>query len=461
MSMNNPLFRLTFAHGLFLLVVCVVMFLIIYVQVPFVLVNHWDPAILKTAQQMASMPEAELKQEIILEEHNNNQTMLVGLFSATGEKIEGNIGSFPKGLPVSNKVYVVTFDSSLTDSIKLHAAAVRRSDNSIIVVARVSPVLSDVVNELRGTLFFVIFPSFLASAVVGILLSLKFTKQVSIISDTIHKIKMGKIDERLPVDTGDSTLNMLSEDLNEMLDELVRLMEELQHAGNNIAHDLRSPLTRTKMQLASWIAHPDKTLSTEDVCIRLQDDIDQMLRIVTSLLRLSEIDSRRQYSHFQTADINETIENVLDFYRPLAEEKNISISTHFPSEACLIQCDKDLIIDAIGNIIDNAIKYTPDSGSIKISVASGDRRISLTVYNSPATLSGMSLRDLQIRFCRGNSVEDQEGYGLGLSLVMAVARLHGAKFDLTEAQGGVLASLEIPKDLSNNHISHMSVAVAC
>jgi hypothetical protein len=211
-----------------------------------------------------------------------------------------------------------------------------------------------------------------------------------------------------------------------MLDEIVRLLQQLKSVGDNIAHDLRSPLAemRTKLErgLAAGSGH-ELHAAAEGAL----GDLDHGLAIVTALLRIAEIESRRRRSGFTRVDLSRVCANVFELYEPLAEAKPVAFTLDAPAPLP-VSGDFELLVEAIANLVDNAIKFTPEGGAVAIVARTiGDRPAVRVTDNGPGIPAGERNHIFE-RFYRSGKTRHIPGSGLGLSMVAAIADLHG--FDL-------------------------------
>ncbi|MGH6867687.1 MAG: ATP-binding protein, partial [Methylocella sp.] len=246
---------------------------------------------------------------------------------------------------------------------------------------------------------------------------------------TIHattlRIMHGDLHERLPADGRMDDLNYVASAVNLMLDEIVRLVQQIKSVGDNIAHDLRSPLvaTRTKLE-RGLVADSGKLRAAAEGAL---GDLDQALATVTALLRIAEIESGRRRSGFTRVDLAQVCTNVFELYEPLAEAKPVAFTLDAPAPLP-VAGDFELLVEAIANLVDNAIKFTPEGGAVEIVAKTiGDRPAVRVTDNGPGIPAG-ERNDIFKRFYRSGKTRHIPGSGLGLSMVATIADLHG--FDL-------------------------------
>jgi signal transduction histidine kinase len=275
----------------------------------------------------------------------------------------------------------------------------------------------------------------------GLLIRRALLSKVHGISQTTAAIVEGDLSRRLPMLAGEDELAMLTETVNRMLDQIEHLLHSVRDVSNAIAHDLRTPLAelRSRLEELSLVRpDPDETFSEIEGAIA---DVDQVIAIFNALLRLAEIDSGTRRAGFVGMDVTKVAAEVAEFYHPVAELKGIALSFSC-AEALPTIGDPLLLAQAIGNLIDNALKYAPKNGAITIeALRRADLAIEVAVADDgPGIPAELKPRVLE-RFYRADASRGTPGAGLGLSLVAAVAKLHGGGLRLTDNHPGLRATL--------------------
>ena len=270
----------------------------------------------------------------------------------------------------------------------------------------------------------------------GTVLSLRIVRRLRTMHEAIGRIMRGNLSERLPGSGPKDDLDHLSDGLNRMLDEIERLLGEVKSVGDNIAHDLRTPLTRMRMRLESARA-AERTPETVDALIEsCLTDLDYSFGLVAALLRIAEIEAGRRKAGFRDVDLSEVAEEVGEIYAPVAAARDQALTVDAPP-GVRFPADHDLLIEAVANLVDNAIKFTPPGGTISIAVTREIGGPVLRVIDSgpgvPPGERGLVLR----RFYRGDKSRKVPGHGLGLNLVSAIAALHDSQLRIDDGPGGV------------------------
>ena len=274
-------------------------------------------------------------------------------------------------------------------------------------------------------------------AIVGYLISVFVVTRINRMAETANIIiSTGDLSKRLEIDSKWDDLSYLSKVLNQMLDKIQQLMMGVQHITDSVAHDLRTPLARLRNNLES-IAVKDN----DEQIKPLIEEVDHVLKTFNALLSLSSIESGRQSIQFAEFDLQKLVTDAVDFYDPLAHDKNIAINLRTTKATCL--GDRDLFFQAVANLLDNAIKFTPKGGCIDVSLDRDGDVISVQVTDSGDGILDNDLDKVFERFYRDTSHMSLPGSGLGLSLVKAILDLHKAQIELTNKEPGLQARILI------------------
>ena len=272
----------------------------------------------------------------------------------------------------------------------------------------------------------------------GIAMSRSTTRRSEAINQTSREIADGALDRRIPTrGTGDE-FDRLAAQLNEMLDRNQSLMEGLRHVTDNIAHDLRTPLSRLRQTLEGLeedgLSGPERAARID----RAIGEADGLLSIFNALLRITQIEAGGRRDNFLTVDPEEVVADVAELYQPVAEEKGLSFSLRLDATAEL-EGDRDLLFQAIANLADNAIKYSPPDSTVTLHAAGR----AVTVSDTGPGIPEEAREEVFLRFHRLEAARSTPGSGLGLSLVEAVAHLHGGRVRLEDNRPGLKAILEL------------------
>ncbi len=270
---------------------------------------------------------------------------------------------------------------------------------------------------------------FFMSAVVAISYFLSFfvVSRINIIAATAKDImETGDLSRRISIDKGWDDLSNLAYILNDLFARVEELMQDVRQVSDNIAHDLRTPLTRVRNQLDDMKASNNEPEKVD----KLISEADGLLQTFNALLRITNIEKGKRHTKLEELKLNKLIQDVIELYEPIAEEKNIKITSELSHVK--YEGDKDLIFQALANMLDNAIKFTTGGGSISISLEQKNGRPVIEIKDSGIGIGAADKSKVFDRFYRADSSRNSPGSGLGLSLVSAVINLHKGNIELLD-----------------------------
>ena len=262
----------------------------------------------------------------------------------------------------------------------------------------------------------------------GFMLSRRTMRRLEAINETSRRIMSGDLSRRIPTRSTDDDFDQLADNLNGMLDTIEQLMEDVRRVTDNVAHDLRTPLTRLRNRLEALKRSSERNGDHAPIEAALAD-ADGLLTTFNALLRIASIESGRRRAAFEDIPLDEVMRDVTELYEPLAEAKNQKLDVVF-SDSVQVRGDRDLLFQAFANLLDNAIKYTPPGGDIRVSLDDGVAGPRIRIVDSGPGIPEQSREQVFKRFYRLEDSRHTPGNGLGLSLVEAVARLHKADIKL-------------------------------
>ncbi len=362
--------------------------------------------------------------------------------------LAGNLAAWPAALPTTsgNSRINIEFGDHGTQETLVHVAQLGQY---YLLVGRDNKLFAPLERRFWYGLTAAIAVLSIAGLLVGLITRRALMSRVHSIRRTVSAIIHGDLKHRLPTHLSDDELNTLARTINGMLDQIELLVHGVRNVSNSIAHDLRTPLAELRSrleELALMRPSPEKTFSEVDGAVA---DVDRVIRIFDALLRLAEIDAGMRRSGFVTLDLADVASTAAEFYAPAAELKNIELSFHADGPLTVLG-DPILLAQALSNLIDNALKYAPESGTIVVAVrrrADGAAEIAVT-DNGPGIDDSEKARVVE-RFYRGDASRGTPGVGLGLSLVQAVAKLHGSTLELSNGNPGLCVVLALPSGESS------------
>lgn len=277
-------------------------------------------------------------------------------------------------------------------------------------------------------------------------------RRIDGIAATSRAIMGGELTDRIPLDGTGDEIDRLAQSLNAMLDRIVELMTGLREVSDNIAHDLKTPLTRLRARVETALRQPDGSANHRAALERTIEDADELIRTFNALLSIARLEAGTAGERMAQVDIAAVVRDAVELYEPLAEAEGL----HLRFEAApgrTIRADRELIGQAVINLIDNAIKYASRAPARPDDVEA--RAISIRVDRTPETVEvsvadrgpGIGAADRERvlkRFVRLEASRTQPGIGLGLSVVAAIMRLHGGSLRLEDNQPGLKVVIVLP-----------------
>jgi signal transduction histidine kinase len=282
----------------------------------------------------------------------------------------------------------------------------------------------------------------IAMAIAGALLFRRqLEHRISAIRRTALEIERGDLAQRVPISLKDDEFARLSRDINAMLDRIHDLMEGVRHVSNTVAHNIRTPLSRVMARLDTARAAGDAStqvpLAVETAITEIQD----INIVLDKLLRIAEVESGTRRQAFKALAVNAIAVDALDLYDALAETRGLTLSHTFAQNPTT-NGDGDLLANAVANLLDNAVKYTPSGGRIHVETHSEGSQVSISVRDSGRGIPEAVRAQVGTRFFRVD--RSVPGSGLGLASVRAIAHLHGGSLELLDGAPGLIARLILP-----------------
>jgi signal transduction histidine kinase len=363
------------------------------------------------------------------------------LADASLHPLAGNLQAWPASVPATPGNYhiQVGFPERGNQEALVHVATLGRYN---LMVGRDNQLFKPLQTRFWYGLSAAVAVLCIAGLLVGIITRRALMSRVNSIRQTVSAIIHGDLKHRLPTQLNDDELNTLSRTINGMLDQIELLVHGVRNVSNSIAHDLRTPLAelRSRLEELSLIRPPTVEAYAEiDGAVA---DVDRVIRIFDALLRLAEIDAGMRRSGFVSLDVSDLAASAVEFYEPAAELKNIDLK--FRSNGpLLVSGDPVLLAQALSNLIDNALKYAPQHGSIDVAVQHHGATAEISVSDNGPGIDELEKTKVVQRFYRGDASRGTPGVGLGLSLVDAVAKLHGSPLELRDNGPGLRAVLTL------------------
>ncbi len=405
-----------------------------------------DVALAEEAQRLAALPLGAVLAAIEGWIANDvHATRYAGVFDADGHRLTGNLLSVPDDLAYDRRPHAATFkgidrDLDGDNPEPVRAIGWRSDDGGHIVIGNDLDALEDMKAIILRALGLALLPTIALSLIVGSALAKRAQRRIGSMHRAIARIMQGQLGERLPVRGTTDSLDRLATGVNRMLDEIQNLVEQVRGVGDNIAHDLRTPLTRVRTRLERGREELHTVEALGDCMDRAIVSVDQALAVVSAVLRIGQVQHHARRALFGPVDLTAIARDAFELYEPLAEEQGFCLSLEAGLPA-IVTGDADLLLEALGNLLENAFKFAPAGSPVTLRVQPSVGRFVLRVEDRGPGIP-LEERDRVLRrFYRSEKSRTIEGSGLGLSLVAAVADLHGFDLAILDASPGCAVDL--------------------
>ena len=365
---------------------------------------------------------------------------IFGLFSPQGEYLSGNARHLPGGMVWDGRPRSIRVDQRVigkSGETSIRALVTILPDQNILLVGReerqIGEIRNIILEALAGAAGIIVLVT-----LVGVRLSLVPIRRIREVQAISQAVRDGEIGHRFPVSQRNDELDMLARIVNEMLDDTEHRMRDIKGTSDSIAHNLRTPLTRLRA-LLNRLTHLTEGTGANTVAIQATEEVDQLLSRFRALLRVSEISGSMRQEAFGEVDLASVLKNIHDAYSPVAEERDIELTLELPSISVgKVLGDASLLFEALLNLVDNAIKFAPDGGRVHLSLGAGPV---VSVEDNGPGISPDEIHLITQPFYRGGAGRSVPGSGVGLSIVAAIASLHGFDFELTSEPGKTKSAL--------------------
>jgi signal transduction histidine kinase len=420
------------------------LFAFIYWQTAVYETGRIDSFIARLAVQAARAPPEQLMWTVGTRLSNDlHRLTFAALFDRGGRPVAGNLSAVPAGLPMDGLAHAATAPLPGPHGVTIapvRAVARQLPDGRMLVVARSIDELMALRAIVLRALELGVIPAVMLALLVGAFVGVRALRRVRLVHATVERIMRGDLYERLPIrGTGDE-FDRLAASVNSMLDEIGRLLDEIKGIGDDIAHDLRTPLGRVRVRLERARGASHSTEELQEAIDRAIAGLDQALAIITALLRIGEIEAGRRRIGFADVDLARVLGEIGELYAPIAEERRIRFELSAPPGPSVF-ADRDLLIEAVANLVGNAIKFTPEGGAVQLTLVERDAGPVIRVADTGPGIPPAEREAVLKRFYRSDKSRRIVGSGLGLSLVAAIAKLHGFAISIGDAGPGCLVNL--------------------
>jgi signal transduction histidine kinase len=387
-----------------------------YAQLPRILQNH--------VQQRAGTPSAYLLED------------------AQFHKIAGNVDA----LPLRDGTFSIqpVLDGKTR---KLSAHFYHMPDGSYLLIGQDSPPLK-AMKALVARAFGVSAATTLLLAIIGGgIVATSVLGRVEAVARTSREIVAGNLSQRVPVQGSDDEFDHLATSVNAMLDRIEDLMRNMRQVSNDIAHDLRTPLTRLRQRLEQARRHNHSVEQMQETLGASIRQVDSILETFSALLRIAQIEAGQGSTAHAPFDLSMVLTSIAGDFAPAAEDRGQTLTIRFPP-GLIVTADRGLIVQMIVNLLENAMRHAPDGAAVTIAAERRDAGIAVSVLDPGPGIAASERENVLRPFYRLESSRTTEGSGLGLSLVAAIAKRHGATLRLSDNHPGLCVTVQFPSALA-------------
>ncbi len=338
-----------------------------------------------------------------------------------------------------------SLSSTNGDAEALEVAAALLPDGKLLQVGKSTDQREDLFERFRGAFIGVMLPILLVGVIGGALLTRRALHPLRGLIHTLRAIiTTGALATRAPVPDSEDELTELSQLFNTTLDRINLLISGMQNTLDNVAHDLRTPMTRLRGMAELALQTDAPAIALREALANCLEESERILAMLNTLMDISEAEHGAMRLERDSLHAQSLIAHVLELYRDVAEDKGVAVSATAPPELCMI-ADGNRLQQVLANLLDNAIKYTPHGGQVVITAAQQPSHIVLTVTDTGAGIPPEDLPHIWDRLYRGDKSRSQRGLGLGLSLVKAIVQAHGGSVNVHSNPGdGAVFMVALP-----------------
>ncbi|MEM8581867.1 MAG: HAMP domain-containing sensor histidine kinase [Pseudomonadota bacterium] len=360
-----------------------------------------------------------------------------------GKRIAGNLGAWPPNIePGSGWVEIELIRTDIDRTVPISAASIQLRGGERLLVGRDASAQRRFDRVLGQSLLLALGAALAVSLVTGWLLTRLVFRRVGEISETAQEIVSGDLSRRMPVRDDGDEFDQVAQTLNDMLDRIEALVANLRMTTNSIAHDLRSPLTRLRGHVETLSGQDIASEEREAASANALREVTHVLDVFRDLTEISRADAGIGRSEFQSLDLSDLAQAAVEFYQPLASERDVTIVAS--GRDVRVVAHKALLSQAISNLLDNALRFAPAGSQVMVQVEQlGDQAV-LSVVDAGVGVSAEDRDRLLRPFVTLDSSRTDGHAGLGLALVASVAKLHDGQIKLADNGPGLVVSVTLP-----------------
>lgn len=445
---HSMVFRMAAGYGLLLLLSVAVISTVFYIATAGLLRRNIDEQLRSTSRHLIQVEQQQgigalaLEVHGLLTDNQDSDTEIYLLLDATGHKLIGNLTAWPPSAVTSDGLRQLEVQRLGRHSLS-RVLSYRFTDGSVLLVGRD---MRDVRELEHMILVALSLGGILAVMLAGggaALFRAQLQHQLKAIHRTTTEIAAGRLDRRVAVGRSRDEFAVVARDINEMLDEIERLMDTSRNVSNAIAHDLRTPLGRVRGALEQALRSPQHEERLPQGAQYAIDEIDSLIAVLDKLLQIAEAESGVRRQSFEPLALRGLLDDIVELYQPAAESLAIVLKCTIHGEPWVL-ADRHLLAGVLANLLDNAFKYAGNGASVQIFAAQEGERVNISVQDDGPGIPEAALSRATERFFRVDASRHQRGNGLGLSIVAAVVALHRGQLTLENTWPGLKVDIALP-----------------
>lgn len=438
------------------LVLVLALFFYVYYSTAIQVAREADDAVRREYQLLASAYESgglrELNQQVI-ERAAAEGPLQYMLADPSGRIIAGDFAALPQRELTGAAPQMFDFPYTVqvgtrTQNEEARAYMGRLLNGPILMISRDHHEVRAAAARMTNALSWAVGIAIAFSIIAGIVAAWFAARRIEHFTETMKLVMAGDLTRRVGVIGWNDEHDILAKNLNDMLVRLEQLVHAQREAGDAIAHDLRTPLSRLKQRIQEALEEPPNEEADREALRKAQEETDRVLKTFNAVLQLARLNAAETW-RFSRVELHNVVAEMVEFYEPAAEAASLELAMQC-SPYLVVMGDARLVAQALANLLDNAMKYTPEGGKVLVSTAArSDGRVEIRVADSGPGVPPEQRDQVKERFVRLEKHRTSPGVGLGLSLVAAVAELHGGELmledGLTQAgMRGLAAVLVLP-----------------
>jgi signal transduction histidine kinase len=368
----------------------------------------------------------------------------VGLLDASGRELEGNLAEAPpiQSMQEGYRNAVIRLRGQPSPH-QAEIQATRLPTGEWLISGRLVGEGLAFRATLERSLLLALIVAGLLGLLCGVILAHYVARRIGNIAAVANRISARDLSQRVPLSGAGDSFDRLGMQINAMLDRISRLMEELRLLTDSLAHDLRSPASRLRAA-AHAAAEASDPAEQEELLNSVVRNADALIRILTTVLEISRSEALTGRNQFTWFDVSELAAELAEMYDPLADERAAALKLERPGRPAPLFGHRQLLAQAISNLLENAIRYASSGGEIVVRVRPGEKMIRIEVADRGPGIPRDRREEALRRFGRLDSSRSDEGAGLGLALARAIAHLHEGELLLDDNDPGLLITLQLP-----------------